>query len=260
MLLSVRPRSLPLICGVETSSSNQDIAVLEDAGMAYPNAVMWCSTQSLPHVHSPHQESHHLATTVTPSRISDDPFVENGRHQTHKRGRRASSSDQSIPDYSYSVTPRSSRNISLQDVPKAACMWTLESQSQSQLEELMAALSPNKASGTYAPANTTATSRVNTPATAVKPSAAAKARAVSYYGQPHVGSAKLRDMNPLAKLNLPDQRLENLEHGHGNIKQTPTEEVKSRKEGKIHDAGSTKPGQRKVAVGPSSHQDPCHSF
>ncbi|KAL9041845.1 MAG: hypothetical protein Q9214_003967, partial [Letrouitia sp. 1 TL-2023] len=159
-----------------------------------------------------------------------------------------------MPDYSSSVTPRSSRDISLQDALKAACVGTL--QSQSQFEELMATYSPNKASGTYAPTNTTVSSTENTPPTAVKPSAAAKARAASYHGKPHFGSAIARDMNPLAKLNpsdlnrkplVSDQRSENLERVHENIKQTPIKEVKSRKEGKSHNAGFTKPDQRKVA-------------
>lgn len=204
------------------------------------------------------------------SRATHDPFVENERHQTlHKWGTRASSSDQSMPDYSSSVTPRSSRNISLQDIPKVACVGTLQSQSQSQFEELMAALTPNKASGTHAPTNTLVSSTANTPSTTVKLSAAAKARAVSYHGQPHFGSAIARDMNPLAKLNpsdlnrkplASDQRSENLKHAHGNTKETPVKEVKSRKEGKSHNVGFTKSDQRKVAVGSNGRQKPYYSF
>ncbi|KAL9610767.1 MAG: hypothetical protein Q9167_004550 [Letrouitia subvulpina] len=301
---------------LSSPNSDQGIAVLEDAGIAYPNAVMWCqSTQPVRqfpepcktgatdpnvHTHSPHHESYPSrftlqdpATIITPRRISQammplstrcntsvrdppwtksvsmhDPFVENGRHQAlHKWGTRASSSDQSMPDYSYSVTPRSSRNISLQDVQKVASVGTF--QSQSQFEELMAALSPKKASGTYAPTNTRASSTADTPLTAVKPSVAAEARAASCHGQPHFSSATVQDMNPLAMLNPsdlnqkslgPGQRSENVKPVHENVKQTPVKEIKSRKEGKSHNAGFTKPDQREVAVGSISRQTLYHSF
>ncbi|KAL9605443.1 MAG: hypothetical protein Q9179_001355 [Wetmoreana sp. 5 TL-2023] len=164
--------------------------VLEDAGIAWPNAGMWSQVplyQPSPprrigamdpdaHAHSPRcrntstGSTRNTAAVIAPRLLSQamppparqiitDPFVE---HRVPTWGTRGSTSDASMPDYSHSATPRSSRHpSSLHDMEGTRI--EPHSQQGSQFEEFIAAYSPSKTSGTQAPPMASVSSDSNSP-------------------------------------------------------------------------------------------------
>ena len=169
-----------------------------------------------------------------------DPFVEDNQLQHRQRPASHSSAsvgDQSMPDYK-SFVSASSRNHSSHDDGSNALPDTAESQ----FDELMAAYSPQKeTSGTHAPAITRDSSAANTPPKALRPSAAAEARAASYSHvnarsvsvttrDPQQPPPRVRDSSNMSMKSAVSAQLS--EHP---VKARPASEIKSRKEGRSGD-------------------------
>ncbi|MCJ1436825.1 hypothetical protein MMC27_006207 [Xylographa pallens] len=216
--------------------------VLENCGIAWPNAGMWYQSphpmynvaspvKKEPlsenidlHAHSPRRRQESMASIqgklaskislppsiykamppppagMQPSAIQEmnfesqaaawnsltqmpDPFVEGSRSfiQNHYHSRSNHKSDVSMPDYSRSITPASSRNLTSEIPTHVRPSNTMQHQ-----EALFSEILPlfnsceNDISGVVAPANTRASSAANTPPIPARPSAAAEARASSY--------------------------------------------------------------------------------
>ncbi|KAL8738113.1 MAG: hypothetical protein Q9181_001060 [Wetmoreana brouardii] len=175
---------------VAFSFQHAPLAVLEDAGIAWPNAGMWSQVPlyqpSSPrrigamdpdaHAHSPRRRNtstgstRNTAAVIAPRLLSQamlpparrtmtDPFLE---HRVPTWGTRASTSDASMPDYSHSATPRSSRHpSSLHDMESTRIEPHL--QQSSQFEEYIAAYSPINTSGTQGPSTTRVSRASNSP-------------------------------------------------------------------------------------------------
>lgn len=180
---------------------------------------------------------------------------EGRKHQVPRRwGTHISTSDESMPDYSQSITPRSSRDPSLHDInvlhdgPVA--------QQESQFEELMAAFSPAKTSGTQAPPTSRVSSAANSPPLRLKTSGSPEVRITSFASQPRAVSITTRDAPPPSTRQSSGismmSRSSEIQAGdkgkaQPRIQVTPANEVKGRKEGKgsdLHPASS--PGQMKA--------------
>ncbi|KAI4208250.1 MAG: hypothetical protein LQ346_000130 [Caloplaca aetnensis] len=169
--------------------------------------------------------------------------VEARNHQAPRRSTtHMSASDISMPDYSHSVTPTSSRDPSLHDVHQP--FDGSFPQQPSQFEEFIAALSPAKASGTQAPPTTRVSSAANSPpSTALRQSEGPEVRVISYHTQPRATSLTTLDAPPPSargpsELSM-NPRLFELEAGEmearPRIVATPSKEVKGRKEGKSNE-------------------------
>ncbi|KAL8907803.1 MAG: hypothetical protein Q9207_001206 [Kuettlingeria erythrocarpa] len=173
-----------------------------------------------------------------------------------------SASDISMPDYSHSITPTSSRDPSLHDVQQL--FDGTFPQQQSQFEEYIAALSPAKASGTQAPPTTRVSSAANSPpSAALRQSEGPEFRVISYHTQPRAISLTTRDAPPPSARGPSEMsmnpRLFELEAGEvearPRIIATPSKEVKGRKEGKSNEVDpllSTDP--RKTLTGSGSRR------
>ncbi|KAI4254136.1 MAG: hypothetical protein LQ352_003271 [Teloschistes flavicans] len=269
----------------ETSSISTDRlpAILEDAGIAWPNAGMWQqSSQQLyksptqpgdmdasAHAHSPRRRisSHELArntaaTMIAPPMLSQasmppparrsmmltdsdwtsaaplqDQFSEHRSSWTWGTG--VSTSDDSMPDYSHSITPRSSRHPSSNWQDSVNGETT--PQQGSQFEELMADLSPAKTSGTQAPPTTRVSSASNTPSTKSSVLELQEIRALSFQNHPRSVAVTARDALPWTIRDPSDISIESRfseaqpsggEHARGNIVRPPASIIKGKKEGK----------------------------
>ena len=154
-----------------------------------------------------------------------DPFVDSDRFQLYKKwAPRTGSEDQPMPDYSHSITPASSRNIS-DEMAQAT-------QRLNQCKE---------STGTFTPANARVSSAANTPPIQLRPSAAADARASSYS---HIRSVSVTTRDPpppevrassesSLKLRCLEDQAESNERLDTKIQKKPAGDVKSRKEGKL---------------------------
>lgn len=195
-----------------------------------------------------------------------DRFIEGHKAQVPRRfATRISASDESMPDYSHSITPRSSRDPSLHDIQNVHGGAAL--QQESQFEELMAAFSPAKTSGTQAPPTTRVSSATNSPPMILKTSGDPEVRITSFHGQPRAVSMTTREAPPSSarapsdvsmKSRCSEPQTGEKEKAHPKIKVTPASEVKSRKEGKGSELGLSKStGERKVSTGSNgrSHRD-----
>lgn len=180
-----------------------------------------------------------------------------GTHTTHM-----STSDESMPDYSYSITPRSSRDPSLNDVHEVHDGSV--AQHESQFEELMAAFSPAKTSGTQAPPTTRVSSAANSPPSRLPTSGGPEVRITSYHSLPRAVSVTTRDAPP-PPLREPsvitmESRFPEPQAGEKGITQTriratPANEVKGRKEGKGSELdASSSTRQQKMLTGSSSRR------
>ncbi|KAI4140405.1 MAG: hypothetical protein LQ341_003849 [Variospora aurantia] len=291
---------------VSFSFQHAPLAVLEDAGVAWPNPEMWyqsvqqtyapsspCklgATDLDAHAHSPRRQNtarevditaaigvmppRLLLQTIMPPPASrtasmidsnwtttlpqmQDNFGEEHKHQIPRRwGTTMNTSDISMPDYSYSITPRSSRDASLQDtheVPEVPF-----SQHESQFEELMAVYSPVKASGTHAPPATRVSSAANSPPSTLSTSSGPDVRITSLHSQPRAVSMTRRDA-PLPPTrgssdvsrnsHLAEVQTGDKGEAQPRIKVTPAREVKGRKEGKSNELDLTPTGgQRKAGT------------
>ncbi|KAL8713346.1 MAG: hypothetical protein Q9220_002545 [cf. Caloplaca sp. 1 TL-2023] len=184
--------------------------------------------------------------------VTQDQFIENCKYSARRQSTQISISDDSMPDYSHSITPRSSRDASLrhmQDVP--------DPHPESQFEELMAAYSPVKAEGTLAPPTTRISSASTTPTAKNHNSGLTEHGAGSYHGQARVVSMTTRDAPPPAtrdpsdismRSRFSDGQVAEGDYPTARINQTPASEVKGRKEGKSGDANLLSPGGRQRAL------------
>ena len=175
-----------------------------------------------------------------------EPFIDDERHpMSKKRAGNMSSEDQSMPDYSRSITPAGSRNISSHTIGPDANIGT-PAPEESQFEELMAALSPHKdiIGGTLAPANTRVSSKINTPSIQSRPSNTPEARTLSYSrSQSRSASASIRDPTRLINVksfddNVQSHNMECIAAPFGStteMKKNPARDVKGRKEGRTSD-------------------------
>ena len=279
-------------------------AVLEDAGIAWPNAGMWHQTTqqiytpSSPsrsgatdpdaHAHSPRRRrafrepNQDAPIAIAPVKLlsqasmppptlrnamagnsnwttvplMQDLCFEGYRQQVPRRfATRVSTSDQSMPDYSHSITPRSSRDPSLQTMQ----IDGTATQHESQFEELMAAFSPAKASGTQAPPTTRVSSATNSPLKTLKPVSDAEVRITSYHGQPRAVSMTTREVPPSSarvptdvsmKSRISESQAEEKEKAHPKIKVAPATEIKGRKEGKSSEVNPSKlVGEKRISTG-----------
>ncbi|KAL8729641.1 MAG: hypothetical protein Q9166_004590 [cf. Caloplaca sp. 2 TL-2023] len=285
-------------------------AVLEDAGIAWPNAGMWYQTsQQLyapnspcklgatdtdAHAHSPRRRNasagyntNATAALVAPRMLmnvsmppparrnammsdsswtcnnhTQDPFFELNRHQVPRTwGTRVSTSDDSMPDYSHSVTPQSSRNPSLHDTQNIHGGSVL--QQESQFEELIAAFSPARTNGTHAPPTTRVSSASNTPPTTFGTLGGPDPRAGSFPGQPRSVSMTTREAPPRSAREPSDTSMKSRfsetsqvseqqataeGHAHAKVKRTPANEVKGRKEGRCSETDLLAPPSRQMGT------------
>lgn len=185
-----------------------------------------------------------------------DPFVDDAKHRGYRRqDARSTSGDQSMPDYPHFITPVSIRNHSNNEVTYLG--GGIGSSTESQFDELMAALSPRKnMSGTYPPANTRVSSAANTPSKETQTSTAAEARATSYsHAQARSVSVTTRDPPPPQIREPSDASMksrfsdQNEQADAAKIKKRPAIEVKSRKEGRLNELDAASKTQPK----PSAH-------
>ena len=147
----------------------------------------------------------------------------------------------------------------------------------SQFSEMIDAMSPCKSpgSGYLPPANTRASSAANTPPTATKPSAAAKARALSYSAKNRSVSHTTRDLPPLTHIRTSEialepqnkyQRAESCQSEFSDetaaklqkvVKNPPSTNVKSKKENRAselcHEDAATP--RRRVSAGSAPIRD-----
>lgn len=174
-----------------------------------------------------------------------DPFFEQHRHQVGRQwGTRVSTSDDSMPDYSHSITPRSSRDASFHDMQEVHGVSVVPHESQ--FEELMAAFSPVKSQGTQAPPTTRVSSASKSPPTEFRTLSGSKAQAESFHGQARSVSMTTReglarpgrevsDMSMQSRFSdksrISEQQASEGEGGLPQVRRTPAEEVKGRKEG-----------------------------
>ncbi|KAL9589834.1 MAG: hypothetical protein Q9203_001356 [Teloschistes exilis] len=172
-------------------------------------------------------------------------------------GTRLSTSDDSMPDYSHSITPRSSRYPSMNYVDSVNTEPA--PQQDSQFEELMADLSPAKTSGTQAPPTTRVSSASNTPSTTPHASGLQGTRALSFQTHPRSVSATtrdapawtIRDTSDISMISrFSEAQASEGEHSQGKIIRPPASVIKGKKEGKTGDSGFLAPtSHRKAHVG-----------
>ena len=165
-----------------------------------------------------------------------------GYHAYRRRPAPSSSGDQSMPDYSHSLTPSSSRNISHNHDP------------QDQMAEVFANVggildscyhSPNRpvSNGTVAPANTRVSSATGTPISQNRKASTAAETRSSSYSHNQVRSVSITTRDPAksairepSEMSMQsrssDQISEQDGEPAGKIKKKPAKEVKGRKEGK----------------------------
>lgn len=286
------------------SKTHWILVILEEAGIAWPNAGMWVHmSQPLyappspykvgavdvdAHAHSPRRR--HIdpaAASVAPRMLMNasmppparrsvlindcswapnpqmqDPFIDKHRHQAPREwGTRVSTSDDSMPDYSHSITPRSSRDHSLQEMQGTHGGSFL--QHDSQFEELMASLSPANPNGTQAPPTTRVSSASNSPPTANRSLGGPDLKAGSFPGQARSVSMTTREAPPRSARDMSDVSMKSRfsdkssvsepqaaegEHGHSRVRRTPASEVKGRKEGRGSESDLLAPPSRQTGT------------
>lgn len=286
------------------SKTHWILAILEEAGIAWPNAGMWnhlsqplyappspCKMGAVDvdaHAHSPRRHSTDpVAASVAPRMLTkasmpppgrrsvlindcnwapmpqmQDPFIDKHRHQATKEwGPWLSTSDDSMPDYSHSITPRSSRDHSLHELPGTQGGSLL--QHDSQFEEIMASLSPANPNGTQAPPTTRVSSASNSPPTASRPLAGPHLQPGSFQGQPRSVSMTTREAPPRSAREISDVSMNSRfsdksscseaqaaagEPGHSRVRRTPASEVKGRKEGRSSESDLLAPPSRQTGT------------
>ncbi|KAL8675180.1 MAG: hypothetical protein Q9168_000433 [Polycauliona sp. 1 TL-2023] len=296
---------------VTFSFQHAPLAILEEAGIAWPNAGMWTQmTQPLyaprspyevgvvdvgAHAHSPRRRSIEApAASVAPGMLMNnsmppparravmlndcswapnpppqDPFIDKHRHQAPREwGTRVSTSDDSMPDYSHSITPRSSRDHSLHELQGTHGGSYL--QPDSQFEELISSLSPANPNGTQAPPTTRVSSASNSPPTAHRAIGGAHSRAGPLLGQaprsvsittreaPGPGPGPVRTGREISDVSMKSRFSDRSsvseaqaaegEHSHSRVERTPAVEVKSRKEGRSSDSDLLGPPSRQTGT------------
>ena len=180
-----------------------------------------------------------------------DPSLDSGRFYAFARAAPSSSGDQSMPDYSRSLTPASTRNTSNFQDPNTAMADAVTDDAES-LDPFTYSPHRSVSNGTVAPANTRVSSAANTPPpNRTKPSAAAEARAHSYsHSQVRAVSVTTRDpakatiresTDTSMKSRFSDSASEPRGQAGGKIRRTPAEEVKGRKEGRGRELVQGKP-------------------
>lgn len=153
-----------------------------------------------------------------------------------------------MPDYSHSITPASSRNITGSNHGKGKATEPAADEHYATLVKAMSARKDGT-SGTFAPANTRNSSTVSVapPAqTATKPSAAAEARAASYSGRrARIASAKDRtastnrlssDVSMKSRFSEAATETQDVAAAETKALANPAESVKGKKEGKAGEA------------------------
>jgi len=172
-----------------------------------------------------------------------DPFVESGRRfgQGHS-AERSTVSDLSMPDYSHSITPASSRNTT-SDLPTQTRSATTVQYRGTPFDDFIPMFNSRNdgVSGLVAPANSRVNSATNTPQVPSRPSAAAEARAASYgYERSRAISITTKDPPPKARetsdvsmrSQFSDQPAGMKDAAEGKHPPKPASEVKGRKEGR----------------------------
>ncbi|KAL9000999.1 MAG: hypothetical protein Q9169_000483 [Polycauliona sp. 2 TL-2023] len=286
---------------VTFSFQHAPLAILEEAGIAWPNAGMWIHmSQPLyaprspdeagavdvdAHAHSPRRRGMELpAASVAPGMLMNasmppparrsvmlndcswapnppvqDPFNDKHRHQAPGEwGTRVSTSDCSMPDYSHSITPRSSRDHSIQELQGSHGGSFL--QHDSQFEELMSSLSPANPNGTQAPPTTRVSSASNSPPTAYRALGGSHVKTAPLLGQSRSVSVTTREAPPRSGRevsdvsvksrfsNLSDRQAAEEEHSHSRVGRTPAIEVKGRKEGRSSEGDLLGPPIRQIGT------------
>ncbi|KAI9835467.1 MAG: hypothetical protein M1819_002385 [Sarea resinae] len=173
-----------------------------------------------------------------------DPFLSGSNRFTHRGwAGRLSSGDQSMPDYSHSITPVSSRSITASDVVMHSKPSSVtDPLHDEQYDELVKALTPNKdgLSGTFAPANTRSSSTATNPIQLLKPSAAADARAATYV-QVHrrkssAADSQSRGFREVSDIGMKSKVSEDVPEStmgtEGKIQHKPSNSIRGKKEGK----------------------------
>ena len=198
--------------------------------------------------------------------LTNNVLIGEGRQSARRWTTRASSSDQSMPDYSQSITPFGSRDASLYETHNVHINPV--QQNESQFDDLMAAISPTRLSGTHAPPTIRTSSAANSPPTSVRAPAVIEAIAASYHGQPRAVPVTTRDPPPPALRKSSDISMES----YGSTKQfkdserpnartmEPAAKVRSRKENKMNDFGfSIAVDQRRVSTDSTSRRQKSSS-
>lgn len=194
-------------------------------------------TNGPPAAHRSTMMSHSNWATVP---LLQEHFIEGHKSQMPRRiPTRISISDDSMPDYSYSNTPRSSRDPSLNDLQNIYDKPAV--QQESQFEELMAVFSPAKPSGTQAPPTTRVSSATNSPPMSLRNSDGPEIRITSHHSQPRaVPLITCEAVPPSARVpsdtsmnsRFSESQVGEKVKAHPRIKMVPATEVKGRKEGK----------------------------
>lgn len=185
-----------------------------------------------------------------------DPFIEDAKQHRYKKwAESGSSEDQSVPDYSRSVTSVSSHSASNHNVHNTDEGPTV---AESEFEKLMASLTPQK-DGTVAPANTRTGSIAHTPPLHATASSTAETPASScIQNQTRRTPVTTRDPPPSATQEPSDVTTQgfhvtDMAEGSGwrsvKVKRYPAEEIKSRKEGRVDDAELTSQFKKQSPAG-----------
>ncbi|KAI4205848.1 MAG: hypothetical protein LQ350_000033 [Teloschistes chrysophthalmus] len=181
-----------------------------------------------------------------------DPFMDH--RSSWSWGTRVSASDDSMPDYSHSITPRSSRYPSMNYLDNVNT--EAAPQQDSQFEELMADLSPAKTAGTQAPPTTRVSSASNTPSTTPHALGRQGARALSFQSHPRSVSVTTRDA-PAWTIRDPsdvsmtsrfsEAQASEGEHSQAKVIRPPAGVIKGKKEGKTGDSELLAPTSHRKA-------------
>ncbi|MCJ1401916.1 hypothetical protein MMC11_005133 [Xylographa trunciseda] len=190
-----------------------------------------------------------------------DPFIEGSRTfiQNQYPTRLNNKSDVSMPDYSRSITPASSRNLTNEIPTHMRPFNTL--QNQESFSSVMLPLfntRENDISGVVAPANTRVSSAANTPPVPSRPSAAAEARAASYSKErSRAVSITTKDAPPKARTSSDVSMQSGFSEDQASTKDIadvkvhikPASDVKGRKEGRASELDIPTHVQKKSSNG-----------
>ena len=211
------------------------------------------------------QDFHHDSQAAAWNSLTQmpDPFVEGGQGYTQAyTTARSQKSDQSMPDYSRSITPASSRNATDSFSNTVKPLNTLQNH-DSIFNDLLPIFHPDDSSnGVAAPANTRISSAANTPPIPSRPSVAAEARAASYnLGRSRAvsittkdGHLRTRETSDVSMQSRFSEEQATMKHAIDvKVQARPASEVKGRKEGRVSELDVPNPVSKKTSTTSIGH-------
>ena len=196
-----------------------------------------------------------------PATILPDPFVDDGKHQTYRNCSAYRDSNQSMLDYSRSITPQSSRDISSYDYTQDPIgNGDGSAPTTSQFDELMASRTPGKDAGSviFEPYHMRERSEADISSPTAEALVTVEARSSSYSNNQsrllspdnqYSASPSARKASNVSKSSQSSAKFSNpLDQLDIVTQKAPANEIKSRKEGKMLGSGHFGLVQQKRSV------------